>query len=317
MALPRPLKVDGKRFIKAPSESEFQDQFGTSHPSAHYLQSAYGSTVYYDFPRQSSSPGIPTKRIIFIHGICTPAVGLTPLTRFLQLRNPDLHIVLFDLWGHGLSDTPLAPHEPAIFLSQIMSLLSHMKWPSAHVVGYSFGAVTGATLAAFHPGVVESIAIIAPAGFLRQRSFTDKERSLIGGGPGQEEASKEWILNFLEGGPCILPENWEERARGGELIYEAIRSWECTDHGGHALSVVSMFRDGGIFDSDEIFATASRNISKNIAVLGELDNMCTVQDLEAVGWMKVEEVKGAKHGLVRDNINDVGDLLVKFWASLI
>lgn len=315
VVLPRPLKVDGNHVIAAPSESQFIAQFGSSYPAAQFLLSAYGTTAYYDLPAQAVSPNTLPQRLIFIHGIGTPAVGLLALARKLQASNPNLHILLYDLWGHGLSQTPLMPHVPALFHSQILHLLSHMKWPSAHVVGYSFGGVTAASLTTFHPEVVESLALIAPAGLLRRDSLTQAEDLLIRGGQG-EEAARDWILNAVEGGPLVMPQDWKERLQRGELVSEAIKSWERVEHKGHVASVVAMVRDGDIFDGHEAFRMVAKSGRKTLAVLGELDEFCTAQDLETVGWRDVVVVKGANHGLVRDNVSDVAALLQEFWTSL-
>lgn len=315
LVLPRAPKVDKNHVIAAPSESRFRAQFGF-YPAAQFLPSAYGTTSYYDLPAPTPFPDSVTQRLIFVHGIGTPAIGLTALARKLQALSPSLHILLYDLWGHGLSQTPLVPHVPALFHFQILHLLSHMKWPSAHVVGYSFGGATAVSLTAFHPEVVDSLAIVAPAGLLRSDNLTQAEDLLIRGGPSVEEAARDWILNFVEGGPLAVPENWKERAHRGELVSEAIRSWERVEHKGHVASVVAMFRDGDVFDGHEAFRAVAKSGRKVLAVLGERDNICTVQDLEAVGWGDVVVVKGANHALVRDNVDDVGALLQEFWTNL-
>ncbi|KAK9312828.1 Alpha/Beta hydrolase protein [Lipomyces starkeyi] len=316
LLLPRPFDVNGNRFIAAPSESKFTAQFGSVYPAAQFLASAYGTTAYYDFPAQTTSPDTLTQRLIFVHGLGTPAVGLTALARKLQASNPNLHILLYDLWGHGLSQTPLVPHVPALFHSQILYLLTHMKWPSAHVVGYSFGGITATSLTAFHPEVVDSLALIAPAGLLRSDTLTQEEGLLMRGGPGVEEAARDWILNFIEGGPLVVPEDWKERLHRGEFVSEAIKSWERVEHKGHVASVVAMFRDGDVFDGHEAFRTVAKSGRKILAVLGELDDLCTVQDLETVGWRNVVVVKGANHGLVRENVGEVAAPLQEFWTSL-
>lgn len=321
IVLPRPLQEGGSHSIAAPSESDFKAQFGSSLLPAHFLSSGYGTTAYYKLPPQNAtqpqSPDSPTHRLILIHGTGTPAIGLTALARTLQVSNPRLHILLYDLWGHGLSSTPLVPHVPALFHFQILHLLGHVRWPSAHVVGYSFGGVTAVSLAAFHPELVESLAVIAPTGLIHSDGLTEVERlQMIGGDRGVEEAARDWALDFTNGGPLVIPEDWRERVNRGEVAPEAIKSWERNEHRGHVASVVAICRDGKLFDGHEAFRTVARSRRKTLAVLGELDDVCTVQDLEAVEWRNVVVVKGANHGLVRDHVSDVAALLQEFWASL-
>lgn len=315
LVLPQHLEVDGCHFIAAPSESEFKAQFGSFLPAAQFLTSAYGTTAYYYLPAKGLSPETPIQRLIFIHGVGTPAVGLAALSRKLQASNPNLHILLYDLWGHGLSQTPLVPHVPAIFHFQILHLLSHMKWSSAHVVGYSFGGTTAASFAAFHPEAIESLTLIAPVGLLCRDDLSQTARSLLLGGPGVEEAARDWVLNMSEGGPLVVPENWKERVHRGELVPDAIKSWQRVHHKGHVTSLVAIFRDGDVFNGHEAFRTVAKSGKKTMAMLGEFDALCSLHDLNAVGWRNVFTVKNAGHGLVRDDVDDVAALLQDFWTT--
>lgn len=317
LVLPRPLTADGNRFIAAPSEAQFTSQFGTFLPPAQFLVSAYGTTAYYDLPAQISSSNTPSQRLVFIHGVGTPAIGLAPLARKLQTLNPNLHILLYDLWGHGLSQTPLVPHVPALYHSQVLHLLSHMNWPSAHVVGYSFGGTTAVSLTAFHPEVVDSLAIVASVGLLRRENLTETEQSFLHGGPDVEEAARDWVLNLAEGGPLVVPEDWKEQVPRGKVVSEAIKAWERVHHMGHVASVVAMVRDGNVFDGHDAFRTVAKSGKKTLAVIGELDDFTPAEDLKAVGWRDVVVVEGARHGLVRENVDDVASRLHEFLPKFV
>lgn len=158
--------------IAGPSETSFTSTFGNLLPPAQYLTTKNGKAAYYSIP-PSSSPEPNTKspeRVLFIHGVQTPALGMLPLARKLQASFPSAHLVLMDLWGHGLSDTPVVAHEAGLFHGLIDALLDHLQWPSAHLVGFSFGGSLTVGYAASRAERVQSYALVAPAGLIKSNT---------------------------------------------------------------------------------------------------------------------------------------------------
>lgn len=147
LVLPRPGGAPSppKPPIPGPAEAAFTETFGTLLPPARYLNTLNGKAAYYELPpcsppKPGSSSHTPD-RVLFLHGVQTPALGMLPLARALKASSPRAHFVLLDLWGHGLSDTPVLPHEPGLFHRLIDALLDQLEWPAAHLVGFSFGGV--------------------------------------------------------------------------------------------------------------------------------------------------------------------------------
>lgn len=252
--------------------------------------------------------------MLLIHGIQTPALGLLPLTKTLRASFPDTHFVLFDLYGHGLSETPYAPHTPQLFYDLVDTLLDHLSWSSAHLVGYSFGGITAAGYAAARPNRVQSIALVAPAGLYRSALM---KAEFLARDCADEAAARDWIMQLLEGGkPLVVPADWQERVARGELVAEAVREWEMKEHKGHAASVVAIFRDGGVMDSAEVFRKASATGVARVVVLGELDDVGGVEDFGEVGFEDVKVVKGVGHGVVRERVEEVALAVGGSWKGL-
>jgi pimeloyl-ACP methyl ester carboxylesterase len=219
---------------------------------------------------------------------------------------------------HGLSQTPVVPHEGALFHAQVDALLDHLGWPSAHFVSYSFGAAeTAQYIAARGRERVSSIALVAPAGLLRSSDWTDLQRSYIRGGDGLEDDARRWILEFLEGGELVVPGDWEERVARGEVVAEAIREWQMRMHPGHTASVVGVFRDGGVFDKHADFAKAAATGVESVFVLGGLDDLCPPGDLDQAGFHNVHVVPGVGHAVVRERVPEVADLIGGFWKQIV
>lgn len=304
--------------IQAPSEEAFVSTFGSLLPQASYLQTPVGKAAYYEIlPSSSSSEHrTPVSRVLFVHGVQTPAIGLQPLASALSSSFPHAHCVLVDLWGHGLTETPIAAHEPALFHDLLVALMDQLRWEKAHIVGYSFGGSTTATFAATYPQRVESMVLVAPAGLLRSSQFTELERSYLRGGEGLEDQARAWVLEFLEGGKLVVPLDWKERVEKGEVVAEAVRDWQMRKHEGHPASVVGIFRDGGVLDKHAGFAEAASKRIHSLCVLGELDDLCTVQDLRDVGMHNVAVVPQVGHGVVRQRVPEVSRLIGDFWNNL-
>ncbi|KAM0344989.1 hypothetical protein ACHAPU_006870 [Fusarium lateritium] len=317
LVLPRPggQLQTSQQPIPGPSEATFTETFGALLPTAKYLQTPRGKAAYYEIlpasPRQgTTSPD----RVLFVHGVQTPALGMLPLARALAQSFPHAHLKLIDLWGHGLSDTPIVPHEPALFHQLLDDLLDHLEWPTVHLVGFSFGGATTASYVASRPSRVKSFTLVAPAGLLRTSDFTTEEQGYMRGG--DEVAAKKWVLEFLEGGELVVPEDWKERVAKGEIVAEAVREWQMHQHPGHEASVVGIVRDGGVMDSHAQFVKAAQTGIPSLAVLGELDDLCSKEKLADVGFSNVFVVPQAGHGVVRDKVQDVAGLITDFWSKL-
>lgn len=270
LVLPRPGQkyVEEKLTIPGPTESAFTDTFGTLLPPAKYLHTATGKAAYYEIlppATDTSSPALD--RVLLIHGVQTPALGLLPLVHALQKAFPQTHFVLFDHWGHGLSDTPFLPHEQRLFHDLIDALLDHLTWPNVHLIGYSFGGALSPAYVASHSAKVKSFTLVAPAGLIRLSDLSAEEQGHVRGG-GDEAAARKWVHSWLEGGELVVPGDWEERVAKGEVVAPAIKRWQLQKHAGHSASVLGIIRDGGVFDNHNAFAEAARSGIPSLAVLG-------------------------------------------------
>ncbi|KAH7410094.1 Alpha/Beta hydrolase protein [Phaeosphaeria sp. MPI-PUGE-AT-0046c] len=314
LVLPRPgTAYDASRPpIPGPSEALFTQTFGTLLPPAEYLTTKSGKAAYYHFPPSSHTPN--PSRVLLIHGIQTPALGMYPLASTLRSQFPSSHFVLFDHWGHGLSDTPFAPHDSALFHTLIDELLNHLSWPSAHLIGFSFGGALSVGYVASRRARVQSFTLVAPAGLIRRSGFDDAGLAHLRGG-GDEVAAATFVINNVLGG-IDVPEGWQERVKQGEVVPMAIKEWEMREHKGHVASVVAIFRDGGVLDNDEVFVEAAKSGVPNLVVLGEEDDICTKEQLEEIGFKDVKVIPTVGHEVVRQKAKEVGEYIADFWKGL-
>ncbi|KAH9205453.1 Alpha/Beta hydrolase protein [Leptodontidium sp. 2 PMI_412] len=324
-ALPHLFQLNRKTSIPPPPSSSFDAQFGGVLPPAQTLTTYHGTTTYYIIPPSHPSPSSsPPRKAVLVHGVGTPAIGLLPLATLLAASSIPTTVLIYDIWGHGLSSTPLATHTPGLFHIQILGLLSHLQWTRAHFIGFSFGGIIVASFAQFHASVVQSLVLIAPAGLLRRASQSVWTRFLnFGGwGWGWEAFSAKRIYDFL--GPGPVEEGWEKnfKERGLDAIpRNAVQVWEKENHDGHVASLVSMYRYGGIYDMHETYRAVAKSGLETLVLLGETDGFfekdLMMGELEGLGWKgEVKVVEGVGHGVVAEKTKETEELVVKFWDGL-
>ncbi|KAF9871338.1 valacyclovir hydrolase [Colletotrichum karsti] len=317
LVLPRPGGAYGSQApIPGASEEAFTAAFGALLPPAQYLTTPTGKAAYFEIPPSSPGDGANAPdRVLFIHGVQTPALGMLPLAKALHASFPQTHFALVDLWGHGLTDTPVVPHEPRIFHELLDALLDQLGWPCAHLVGYSFGAALTVGYVASRASRVKSFVLVAPAGLLRASEFTAEQQNYLRGNDVDETAARKFTLNFLEGGDLVVPTDWKERVAKGEVVAEAVREWQMREHPGHTASVVAIFRDGGVFDNDAEFVRAVGTGIPSLVVLGELDDLCSEGQIKELGLRNVVVVPKVGHAVVRQRVPEVAASISGFWKK--
>lgn len=195
------------------------------------------------------------------------------------------------------------------------ALLEKLNWDSAHLVGYSFGGVLSAEYVNARPSKVRSFTLVAPAGLMRSGDLSPEERRHLRGG-GDEVAAGKWVHSWLEGGELVVPGDWEERVKRGEVVAGAVKAWQLREHEGHAAAVVGVVRDGRVFDNHEAMGQAVGRGIPCLAVLGERDGICSEGDVEGVGMRDVVVVPGVGHEVVRERAGEVAGFICGFWRSL-
>jgi len=312
--LPHPLLINGLNHILPPPSEEFEKEFAGILPEGKSIPSSWGVTRYYEFKPSST----PQSKVLLIHGGGTSAIGMAPLA--LKLSAAGNTVIAYDLWGHGGSSTPLTPHIPAILHFQILELLSHLRWASAHFIGFSMGGSITATFVSLYPHLVTSATIVAGAGLWRKSGRSWIEVFKQDGGWGREWIGRKTIIDFVEG-HAPPREGWRERLREGKVDTEAVQKWQRDHHAGHEASIVSYWRYSGVFDQHESYRKLVGGSVEVLIILGEKDTVIepveTRRELEGLGWKEeVVVVEGATHEIARSHVKEIADLTEKFWSCL-
>jgi pimeloyl-ACP methyl ester carboxylesterase len=314
--LPSQTFINGLNHIPPPSVEAFESEFAGILPEGTSLPSCWGVTRFYDFSPDATASA---RRVLLIHGIGTSAIGIAPLA--LRLKATGSHVVIYDLWGHGLSSTPITPHVPAIFHTQIFELLSYLKWSKAHIFGFSGGGSIAATFVALHPQCAESLILAVPAGWMKSSDYPWWFRAVYSEGWwGLYWARRRTVLGFVIGFETRPKPDWKERLQKGEVDMVAVQLWERAHHKGHERSVISTF-EGTVLDQHDKFAMLPKSGVEVLLILGEKDDAVKPMEVREVfskmGWVgDIHEIAGAGHDVVRPYVDETAGLMDKFWAKL-
>jgi pimeloyl-ACP methyl ester carboxylesterase len=161
----------------------------------------YGGKIAYDDtggtgPLIIAAPGMGDTRGVYRH--------LSPL-----LTKAGLRLVTFDIRGMGESSTGWKDYSDAAIASDYISLLVHLKSPTAILMGSSKTAASAVIAATSHPDKVSGLVLFGP--FARESKTKPWEKFMFGitlGGPWGRKAWVSYYKNKLY--PLIKPRDHEE-----------------------------------------------------------------------------------------------------------
>lgn len=125
---------------------------------------------------------------VCVHGITTPSEGLVPLAE--ELAKTGYRVLLYDLYGRGLSDHVTGPQDRAFFHQQLQDLLAHEGVVEDFtLIGYSAGGCIATSFAAENLPRVRQLILIASVGL---HSPTSPVASFMEHRPGLRDLFLRW-----------------------------------------------------------------------------------------------------------------------------
>jgi pimeloyl-ACP methyl ester carboxylesterase len=108
----------------------------------------------------------PAELVVFVHGISSPSWVWGKLPS--ALRDAGYATLTYDLYGRGWSDRPWVTYDVDLFVRQLEQLLrkTRVRDGTVHLVGLSMGGIVASELTLRNPGLVATLSLIDPAGFL-------------------------------------------------------------------------------------------------------------------------------------------------------
>ena len=107
---------------------------------------------------------------VVVHGIASPLTSMEAVAK--GLGDIGYRVLMYDLYGRGLSDAPKGPQNRAFFLRQLSDLAAyHGLREDITVVGYSMGGSIATAFAAENPHCIKQVMLIASSGVVMNESW--------------------------------------------------------------------------------------------------------------------------------------------------
>jgi pimeloyl-ACP methyl ester carboxylesterase len=101
--------------------------------------------------------------VVLVHGFSVPYFIYDPTFKFLT--EAGFHVLRYDLFGRGFSDRPQRHYDIELFVQQLTDLLDALRITQpVNLIGLSLGGPIASTFTIRHPGRVNKLVLIDPAG---------------------------------------------------------------------------------------------------------------------------------------------------------
>lgn len=228
---------------------------------------------------------------VVIHGLTTPAIGMEPLAE--GLGGLGYRVLVYDLYGRGLSDAPVGMQNRRFFLRQLSDLLADQNvGGDITLVGYSMGGAIATAFAAENPHQIKRLIMVAGAGvMMNETGFIRFCRRV--------PVLGDWLHGIA--GARLIRKAIPERARRPEVSRVLMAQRQELRRRGFLPAVLSSRR--GMLS--EIQAQDHRRLGLEdvpvIAIWAEQDEVIPAEASgQLAQWNRVvkqDVVKGAGHGL--------------------
>ena len=253
--------------------------------------------------------------VVLVHGFSTPHFVWDGMKGFLL--DAGYSVLVFDHFGRGYSERPRIKYTRDVFVQSLKELLDSQKISeSVHLVGYSMGGPVVGHFTTKFPDMVESISLIAPAGFMAENPTKDWwiMKPLVG----------DWLLNVF-GSRLVFQDNEEksEPPREDPLALskkEFIKKVEIQmQYKGFINALLSTARNFNFFSTQEMFGDVG-NLNKPILTIwGTEDEVVPFMGRkELTNYIPQSELlvlEGGKHDITYAEPSMVGAAIRNFLMS--
>lgn len=243
--------------------------------------------------------------MVLVHGLTTSAYvwdGLMP-----RLIAQGARVLVYDLYGRGLSDRPATAQTRSFFVRQLRELLQDQRIETEFtLVGYSMGGAIATVFTAEEAERVAKLILIAPAGLIHAPApFGEVCRKVPYLG--------DWLMSVWGGIALRRGLNPDEASAVPTI---AARQAAETRTRGYLRSVLSSQRHFLAKRLDEDHAEVKRMYVPTLAIWGERDEVIPLQALGELAKANRDArqvvVPGAGHGLVHTHPDEVNRAIQTF-----
>ena len=259
-----------------------------------------------------------TRYQVFGEGNAPTVVMVHSFNGFLETWDPNVQalvragyrVVVYDLFGRGLSDRPRVDYDLAVFRQQLADVVRESGAARVHLVGSSFGCVIAADYALHHPDAVESLVFVGPAGWP-----LDTNRSPLIDVPLVADVAFHYF------GHAILEPKVKEYLVDPDRFGDWIEQWrQYANMPGFTRAALSTLRHAPVFDYSEGWQQFGALNKPTLVLWGKEDvsfpysNAASVS--ERIPHADVIGIDGAAHWVNIEQAQRVNQAIYSFLKSI-
>lgn len=256
--------------------------------------------------------GVATPHVIvLIHGLTTPHWVFSGLVRGLNLMG--YQVLVYDLYGRGLSDRPRVPQTPQFFVNQLTELLDDQGLAGpVSLLGYSMGGSIATLYAATYPERVDRMILLAPAGI----DYVPPQPLRFAGPTGFVGS---WVWHLL--GPRAI-RSWARRDASGPTVIPDLEKRMRAEvaRRGYLRSVLSAHRETLGIDMQDIHRDLGKTSIPALAIWGAEDQTIPFSAMgKLTQWNRNTRhhvVEGCGHALPHAAPNEIVTAITTFFREV-
>ena len=249
--------------------------------------------------------------IILVHGVSVPQYIFSQTAA--ALVDSGYRVLLFDHFGHGYSDRPVAEYDADFFDQQMLEILDGLELNKpVHIGALSMGGVIAADFTARHPERVRSLTLFAPAGL---RLVNDSDSALVT--LLKAPVIGNWLWRIISR-DFYFPEDDEDTVVEDIVAEESLQGVpeQQANYAGYLMAQRQIFRNLRLSHRDDLLLEIDKTAVPVLGIFGDADETISLESAALLGKLipraKVEIISGGTHHLNIHRWREVRDIMLSF-----
>ena len=249
--------------------------------------------------------------IVLVHGVSVPQYVFSQTA--VALVESGYRILLFDHFGHGYSDRPVAQYDADFFDLEMVEFLNELGLHDPLNLGaLSMGGVIAADFTARHPERVKTLTLFAPAGL---RLVNDSDSALVS--LMKSPVFGNWLWRIVAR-DFYFPEDDDNTAVEDIVSDESMQGVpeRQADYEGYLMAQRQIFRNLRLSHRDDLLSTIAATSVPVLGIFGDADDTISLDSAallaDLIPRARVEVISGGTHHLNIHRWREVRDLMLSF-----
>lgn len=249
--------------------------------------------------------------IVLVHGVSVPQYVFSQTAA--ALVDSGYRVLLFDHFGHGYSDRPVAEYDADFFDQQMVEVLNALGLHEPVNLGaLSMGGVIAADFTARHPERVKTLTLFAPAGL---RLVNDNDSALVS--LMKAPVIGNWLWRIVAR-DFYFPEDDDNTAVQDIVSDESMQGVpeRQADYEGYLMAQRQIFRNLRLSHRDDLLTAIASTSVPVLGIFGDADDTISLESAallrDLIPRARVEIISGGTHHLNIHRWREVRDFMLSF-----